>query len=239
MTRNDAGPDAVFSVTRVADVRAGRAREVLRDHGDACARGRLRRRVPAPGRDVVLEQRLLGEAREEGVLAFELDAFASVGCATRDPGVVRISRTARASNGVPTTVFKIDVEVRLVPDRVRRRRDAVDQREHRQQRPDREADLDDGRQAAPPRRVTLRMPICAVRGRKPSRRKRAVEQRPGRPRAPEPLRAPRAPGRARRGGSPAAPRAAARPARATMLRDDDRHRRRSKPGEIAKKLEPK
>ena len=58
----------------------------------------------------------------------------------------------------------------LVPGRLGRGRDAVHERQHADQRPDGERDLHDGREGAARTARTLRTPICAVRGRKVTRR---------------------------------------------------------------------
>ena len=103
-------------------------------------------------------------------LPSNLSGCVRLGCARATPGVMRISRAARASSCVPTAVFSsmsqrawfqtsfvVFVTVSISAS-------TASSVAHR------ERDLRDGREAAPPRRVTLRTPICAVRGRNASRR---------------------------------------------------------------------
>ena len=74
ITRSVSGPLAGLDPDAVADVRAGDAREVALDDGDAGARLLLGRRVPASVGDLVAEHRRLPDGPDEPVLAGEPDA---------------------------------------------------------------------------------------------------------------------------------------------------------------------
>ena len=163
--------------------------------------------------------------------------FVRSGCACATPGVVRISRSARVSSCVPTTVSSSMSQCAWFQTCVGGRGDVLISASTASSVPTASAICATVVTLRRPRRVTLRTPICAVRGRKESRRsarsstawppcRAATSSSPSRTGIREPR---RIAGRAASGGAK----------RPTMMLAATTGRDTSKPGEIAKKLEPK